>query len=66
MISFQGLEAIINEALDSVNIEIIRKYFRKTREFHRAYRDNIKIGKDMEKTLKMYKSHRRIPENEHN
>ena len=25
--SFQGLEAIINEALDSVNIEMIRKYF---------------------------------------
>jgi len=61
--TFQGQEATINEALDSVNVDMIRKYFR---EYHRAYRDNIKIGKDMEKTLKLYKSHRHVPTSERN
>jgi len=64
--TFQGLQATINEALDSVNVDMIKKYFRKIREYHRAYRDNVKIGKDMEKTLKLYKSHRRVPTSEHN
>jgi len=62
--TFQGLEAIIHEALDSVSVEMIRKYFRKVREYHRAYKESIKIGKDMEKTLKKYKSHRRVPAEE--
>jgi len=53
-------------SLDSVNVDMIRKYFRKVREYHRAYRDNIKEGKDMEKTLKLYKSHCRVPTSEHN
>jgi len=46
--TFQGLEATINEALDSVNVDMIRKYFKKVREYHRACRD-IK----MEKTLRI-------------
>ena len=44
--TFQGLERTIEKALDSVNVEI-RKYFRKAREYHRAYRNNIEIGKEM-------------------
>ena len=44
--TFQGLERTIEKALDSVNVEMIRKYFRKAREYHRAYRGNIEIGKE--------------------
>ena len=62
--TFQGLEQTIKKALDSVNVEMIRKYFRKVREYHKAYRNNIEIGKEMQKALKVYKSHRRISETE--
>ena len=61
--TFQGLDrTAIEKALDSVNVEMIRKYFRKVREYHRAYRNNIEISKEMQKALKVYKSHRRISE----
>ena len=64
--TFQGLEATINRAFDSVNVDMVRKYFRKVREYNRAYRDKIKIGKDMEKALKSYNSHHRVPASECN
>ena len=62
--TFQGLERTIEKVLDSVNVQMIRKYFRKAREYHRAYRNNIEIGKEMQKALKVCKSHRRISETE--
>ena len=43
---------------------MIRKFFRKVREYHRAYREGIQIGKEMKKMLKVYKSHRRVSESE--
>lgn len=63
--SFAGLEKIIDTALDSVTVEMMRKFYRKVREYHRAYREEVKVGKEMLKTLKVYKSHRRVSENEH-
>ena len=63
--SFQGLEQIMHTALDSVDLEMIRKFFRKVREYHRAYREGIQIGKEMKKMLKVYKSHRQVSESEH-
>ena len=36
---FANLEKIIDAALDSMTIELIRKYFRKVREYHKAYRE---------------------------
>ena len=54
--TFQGLERTIEKALDSVNVEMIRKYFRKVREYHRAYRNNIEIGKEMQKVFKYTKA----------
>ena len=60
--SFPNLEKIIDTALDSVSIELIRKYFRKVREYQRAYREGNALGKEMHNILKKYKSHRRVPE----
>ena len=37
--SFQNLEKTIYTPLDSATVELIRKYFRKVREYHRAYRE---------------------------
>ena len=48
--TLQGLEKTLGAALDSVNVEIIKKYYRKVREYHRAYRNNAKVGKETEKT----------------
>jgi len=60
--SFANLEKIIDTALDSVTIELMRKYFRKIREYQRAYREGNTLGKEMKKILKKYKSHRRVSE----
>ena len=62
--SFQGLKKTLGAALDSVDVEITRKFYRKVRKYHRAYRNNVKVGKEMEKTLKVYKSHRRVTDAE--
>ena len=58
--SFKGLEATIDPALDSISIDLIRKFFRKVREYLAAYREGITIGPQMQAALKQYKSHRRI------
>ena len=46
--SFAGLEKIIHTALDSVNVELIWK----VREYHRAYREGLGVGKEMQISLK--------------
>ena len=51
-VPFAGLEKTIDTALNSITVELIRKYFRKVREYQRAYRDGNTIGKEMQKTLK--------------
>ena len=43
-------------------LDMIRKFFRKTRETMRAYREGLTPGPEMAKSLKTYKSHRRISE----
>ena len=54
------LRQIIDPALDSVSTDLIRKYFRKVREYHKAYLEGKKAGKELEKAVKLYKSHRRV------
>ena len=54
--TFQGLENTIEKVLDSVSVELIRKYSRKVREYHRAFRKNINRKRNTKK-LKIYKSH---------
>ena len=54
------LRHIINPALDSVTIDMIRKYARKARDYEKAYREGNKAGKAVEDAVKKYKSHRRV------
>lgn len=58
--TFPGLEKTIIPALDSISVDLIRKYFRKTREIMRAYREGHTPGHELETALKEYKSHRRV------
>ena len=58
--SFPGLERTVPIGLASVDVNIIRKYFRKCREYMQAYRDGKVGGDEIENAVKLYKSHRRI------
>ena len=58
--TFAKLRETINPALDSVSVDLIRKFFRKVREYERAYLEGNKAGKEVEAAVKQYKSHRRI------
>lgn len=58
--SFAGLEKTINPALDSVSTDLIRKFFRKVREYMQAYQEGFQGGAEVEIALKRYKSHRRV------
>ena len=60
--SFKGLEEIVEPALESVSLDSIRKFFRKMRDYLRAYREGITIGPLMDAALKKYKSHRKVRE----
>ena len=46
------LRQIINPALDSVTVDLIRKYARKARDYQRAYCDGHKAGKSVEEAVK--------------
>ena len=56
--SFPGLEGMVPIGLASVELETIRKYFRKCCEYMQAYRDGNAGGDEVEKAVKQYKSHR--------
>ena len=60
--TFPGLLAIIDQSLNSVTLDMIRKFFRKTHETVQAYCEGLTPGPEMTKALKTYKSHRRISE----
>ena len=54
------LRQIIHPALDSVTVDLIRKYARKARDYEKAYHEGNKAGKSVEEAAKKYKSHRRV------
>ena len=60
--SFKALEKIVPEALNSVSLEQIRRYARRSWRFMDAYRKGL-TGIAALYTVKQYRSHRRIPEN---
>ena len=60
--TFAGLERTIEPALDTVSVDLIRKYFRKVREYARGYKEGFAAGPALENALKQYKSHRRVSE----
>jgi len=51
-------------ALDSLTVNLIRRFFRKVREYHRAYtgKELTKEIANMKKIMKQYKSHQRVSE----
>ena len=46
------LREILDPALDSVTVELMRKYFRKVREYEKAYLEGKKAGKEVEAAVK--------------
>ena len=62
--SFKGLESTIIPALDSVTLDSIRKFFRKMRDYMHAYKEGLIAGPELEKAVKVYKSHRKIYEHQ--
>lgn len=54
------LRKILNPAHESVTVDLIRKYFRKAREYERAYLEGKKAGKEVKAAVKLCKSHRRV------
>ena len=59
--TFTGLQNTIVPAFNSVTPDLIRKYFRKSRDYVRAYQ-NGHTGLEADEVIKEYKSHRRVPE----
>ena len=58
--TFVRLRNIVDPGLDSVSVDLIRKYCRRVREYEEAYLEGKKAGRELEKAVKVYKSHRRI------
>ena len=60
--TFAGLEKTIDEALNYMTVELVRKFFRKVREYQGAHREGNMVGNEMQNTLDLniYKSHRRV------
>ena len=58
--TFPGLRKIMHDGLNSVTLDMIRKYFRKDRDYESAYREGLEAGKIVEQAVKIYKYHRRI------
>ena len=50
---------LVPTALDMCNIELIRKFFRTCRDYEKAYRNGCTC-RDVDETVKVYKSHRHI------
>ena len=53
------LRKIVPEGLECVTTQMIKKFFRTCRDYERAYRAGGS-GKEVEKAVKQYKSHRRV------
>jgi hypothetical protein len=60
--SFSGLQKTVPLALESVDLELIHKYAKRSFRYMDAYRIGL-TSKDLERQVKKYKSHRTIPEN---
>ena len=65
--SMEGLRGMVPNALDTVSLDLIRKFFRECRDYNRAYlgenvpgEEGAKTGRDADIKIKEYKSHRRV------
>ena len=48
--TFEGLQQTVPTALKSVSLDLVQKYFRKVRDYHRAYLERIPVN-DVEKQV---------------
>ena len=62
--SLQGLRCTVPTGLDSVTLENIRNYFRKSRDYMFGYLKGLVVGNELEEHVKLYKSHRRVGVND--
>ena len=54
---------IITPAFNNVTLDNIRKYFRKSRDYMRAYtNEEVNTGADADVVVKAYSSHRKVSE----
>ena len=61
--SLPSLRKVIDPALDSVTLENIIKFNRKARDYMFAYFEGIQAGPNLDKQIKLYRSHRRVGKN---
>ena len=61
--SFQQLEKMVEPALDRISVSLIRKYYRKARDFMLSYENGVTDALKVLEEVKLYKSHRRVPQN---
>ena len=61
--TLQRLRNQLPDALDSVSTTTIRKYVRKGRYDERAYAEGHHAGSEVERAVRLYKSHRRVFQN---
>ena len=54
------LRNILPDSLDSISVTTIRKYFRKARDYERAYGEGNKAGSGVDRAVKLYISHGRV------
>ena len=59
------LEQTVEPAFDSIDVQLIRKYLRKAREYMNTctYREGHSAGPELLQAVKKYKSHQRVPAN---
>ena len=60
--SLKGLENTLDESLDTIPLNTIRRFFREMRDYLAAYREGLTLGPQMEAAVKQYKSHRKVRE----
>ena len=58
--TFAVLEKTIGAALHNVSVDLIRKYFRRVKEYARGYKEGFAAGPALEHAVKQYQSHRRV------
>ena len=50
----------MNLTLDSMSLDLIRKFSRKAHDYERTYTEGLKAGRQVEEVVKKYKSCRRV------
>ena len=55
-----GLRETVPIALESVTVDLIRQYFRKVRDYHKAYIEGMMTGNEADKQAKIMYAYKNI------